>query len=72
MIIKITITFTKLKNPSKEEDLKRFRRLRQGTVTKEAYQDCFKKWKHRWDKCVRWRGEYFEGAQTCNFQIHFL
>lgn len=30
-------------------------------VTKEALQDCFIKWKHRWDKCVRWEGEYFEG-----------
>ena len=30
-------------------------------IKKEAYLDCFRKWKHRWDKCVRWEGEYFEG-----------
>ena len=30
-------------------------------IKKEAYRDCFHKWKHRWDKCVRWEGEYFEG-----------
>ena len=29
-------------------------------ITKEAYQDCFKKSKHRWDKCVSWGGKYFE------------
>ena len=26
-------------------------------IKKEAYLDCFRKW----DKCVRWQGEYFEG-----------
>ena len=30
-------------------------------INKQAYLDCFRKWKHRWDKCVRWEGEYFEG-----------
>ena len=30
-------------------------------IKKEAYLDCFCKWKHRWDKCVCWEGEYFEG-----------
>ena len=30
-------------------------------IKKEACLDCFRKWKHRWDKCVRWEGEYFEG-----------
>ena len=31
------------------------------TITNEAYQGCFKKWKHRWDKCVRWEEKYLEG-----------
>ena len=31
------------------------------SIKKEAYLDCFRKWKHRWDTCVRWDGEYFEG-----------
>ena len=30
-------------------------------IKKEARLDCFRKWKRRWDKCVRWEGEYFEG-----------
>ena len=30
-------------------------------IKKEAYLDCFREWKHRWDKCVHWEGEYFEG-----------
>ena len=30
-------------------------------IKEEAYLDCFGKWKHRWDKCVHWEGEYFEG-----------
>ena len=29
-------------------------------IKKEAYLECFRKQKHRWDKCVRWEGEYFE------------
>ena len=28
---------------------------------KEGYLNCFRKWKHPWDKCVRWEGKYFEG-----------
>jgi len=31
------------------------------TVTKEDFQNCFKKWQERWDKCVRSEREYFEG-----------
>ena len=30
-------------------------------IKKEAYLNCFRKWKHRRDKCVRWEGEYYEG-----------
>lgn len=30
-------------------------------ISKEAIQDCFAKWKHRWEKCVNSGGEYFEG-----------
>ena len=30
-------------------------------IKKEVYLDCFHTWKHSWDKCVRWEGEYFEG-----------
>ena len=31
------------------------------TLTKEDFQNCFRKWQERWDKCVRSEGEYFEG-----------
>ena len=30
------------------------------TLTKEDFQNCFIKWKERWDKCDR-SEEYFEG-----------
>jgi len=32
------------------------------TLTKEDFQNCFRKWQERWDKCVRCEGEYFEGG----------
>jgi len=31
------------------------------TLTKEDFQNCFRKWQERWDTCVRSEGEYFEG-----------
>ena len=31
------------------------------TLTKEDFQNCFRKWQERWDKCVRGEGEYSEG-----------
>ena len=31
------------------------------TLTKEDFQNCFRYWQERWDKCVRSEGEYFEG-----------
>ena len=31
------------------------------TLTKEDFQNCFRKWQERWDKCVRSEGGYFEG-----------
>jgi len=31
------------------------------TLTNEDFQNCFRKWQERWDKCVRSDGEYFEG-----------
>jgi hypothetical protein len=30
-------------------------------ILKKEFSDCFEKWKERWDKCVRFQGEYFEG-----------
>ena len=31
------------------------------TLAKEDFQNCFRKWQERWDKCVRSDEEYFEG-----------
>jgi hypothetical protein len=31
------------------------------TLTKEDFQNCFRKWQERWYKCVRSEREYFEG-----------
>ena len=31
------------------------------TLTKEDFQNCFRKWQERWDKCVQSGGMYFEG-----------
>ena len=35
-------------------------------ISNEAIQDCFAKWKHRWEKCVNRGAEYFEGDRTNN------
>jgi len=32
------------------------------TLMKEDFQNCFRKWQQRWDKCVRSEGGYFEGT----------
>lgn len=32
-----------------------------NTIPKEAFQKCFRQWKHRWAKCVEAQGAYFEG-----------
>jgi len=31
------------------------------TLTNEGFQNCFRKWQERWDKCVQSGGMYFEG-----------
>ena len=30
-------------------------------LIKEDFQNYFRKWQERWDKCVQREGEYFEG-----------
>ena len=32
------------------------------TLTIEGFQNCFRKWQERWDKCVRSEEECFEGG----------
>jgi len=43
------------------QDIEAAMRAQLKTLMKEDFQNCFRKWQERWDKCVRSRGEYFEG-----------
>jgi hypothetical protein len=31
------------------------------TIPKRDFQGCFQVWQKRWDRCIRAKGEYFEG-----------
>jgi hypothetical protein len=31
------------------------------TLTQKDFQDSFRSWQKRWDRCVRFQGDYFEG-----------
>ena len=59
--------FPKLKKPRKGRRFETISEVKANAtkelkaITKEAYQDCFKKLKHSWDKCARWGREYFKG-----------
>jgi hypothetical protein len=33
-------------------------------IPKNAFQDSFRKWKKRWERCFNSQGEYFEGDKT--------
>jgi hypothetical protein len=32
-----------------------------NTLTEHDFQDAFKKWQKRWERCIRVEGDYFEG-----------
>ena len=32
------------------------------TIPKRDFQGCFQAWQKRWDRCIRAKGEYFEGG----------
>ncbi|PNF38765.1 hypothetical protein B7P43_G14029 [Cryptotermes secundus] len=32
-----------------------------NTLTNKHFQDEFEKWEKRWDRCMRFQGDYFEG-----------
>ena len=34
-----------------------------NAIPKSAFEDCFKIWKHRWERVVQSNGDYFEGCQ---------
>jgi hypothetical protein len=33
-------------------------------IPKKAYQDCFQRWRQRWERCVNAEEEYFEGDKA--------
>ena len=59
--------FSKVKMTMKDkcfesiQDIKAATTAQLKTLTKEDFQNCFRKWQERWDKCVQSEGEYFEG-----------
>ena len=46
--------FTKLIQSNATRELK--------AIPKSAFEDCFKMWKHRWERVVQSNGDYFEGC----------
>jgi hypothetical protein len=32
-----------------------------NTLTEQDFQDAFKKWQKRWERCIRAEGDYFKG-----------
>jgi transposase len=59
--------FPKLKMPLKgtrfeaREDIMRNATAQLNTIPKDAFQKCFQQWRDRWDKCVHYQWDYFEG-----------
>jgi hypothetical protein len=59
--------FPKLKMPLKgarfesREDIMQNVMAQLNTIPKDAFQKCFPQWQDRWDKCVHYQWDYFEG-----------
>ncbi|PNF23319.1 hypothetical protein B7P43_G17106 [Cryptotermes secundus] len=59
--------FPNLKMPLKgtrfesREDIVRNATARLITITKDAFQKCFQQWRKRWEVCVHYQGDNFEG-----------
>jgi hypothetical protein len=32
-----------------------------NTLTRNDFQQCFRSWKYRWNRCINAEGDYFEG-----------
>jgi hypothetical protein len=32
-----------------------------GSISVEAFRQCFQQWERRWDRCIQSQGEYLEG-----------
>jgi len=59
--------FPKLKSPLKGRRFQTVDEIKENAtkqlmdIPKDAFAECFEKWKERWEKCVRSQEEYFEG-----------
>jgi hypothetical protein len=43
------------------EEIKEKTREQLNSIPEEEFSRCMEQWKHRWEKCIHSRGEYFEG-----------
>jgi hypothetical protein len=34
-----------------------------NTLTEHDFQDAFRRWQRRWERCIRAEGDFFEGGQ---------
>jgi len=59
--------FSKLKMPLKgarfesREDIMQNATAQLNMIPHEAFQKCFQQWQDRWEKCVHYQRDYFEG-----------
>jgi len=44
------------------EEVKMQTRKELAAISKKEYEECFKQWEHRMDKCIALNGEYTEGV----------
>ena len=51
------------------EDIKTSITRHLKTITKEEFSQCFKVWSKRMEKCIRAKGEYFEGASRNDLRL---
>jgi transposase len=62
--------FQKLKSTLKGQRFQSVQEIKENSledlraIPKNAFQDCFRKWKKRWERCINSQGEYFEGDKT--------
>jgi len=35
-------------------------------ITESVFQEAFRQWKKRWERCIASRGDYFEGDSASN------
>jgi hypothetical protein len=56
--------FQKLKSTLKGEEIMENSLEDLRAIPKNAFHDCFRKWKQHWERCINSQREYFEGEKT--------